>query len=219
MRRLALALAVLAVASVVPAGGDAKPQPDPGKQLVASLLTAASKHDAKTLWSLLSRPSQRRLGPTYAVFKSAAAARIEQALVPFENRSATPFISQSISAQFGIVAIRSGIHALAFPLRREQRTWRIETPGPIQIQILGPQPGSRGRVAQIGVVATAPAPIGDAIIFVDGKLYPPSLAPSGSKATIFITLPKALRRGVHIAVALAEQGSNVSALAWTFSAT
>jgi hypothetical protein len=220
MRRAVLVSLAVALVALVPSQSSAKRVPrDPGRVLVAGLLSAATRHDAKGLWSLLSTPSQRRLGPTFAAFRASAAGRIERSLVPFENRSVVPFISQSLSARFGIVAIHSGSRALAFPLRREDRSWRIETPGPIQIRILGPQPGSRGRVAQIGVEASAPAPIGDAVIFVDGRLYPPKLVPAGRISTIFVTLPKALRRGTHIGVAYAEQGSNVSAIAWTFTAT
>jgi hypothetical protein len=56
---------------------------------------------------------------------------------------------------------------------------------------------------------------------VDGRLYPPTLAYAGTKAvaTVFASLPKPLPRGTHIAVAYAQQGSNVSALAWSFAAT
>src|SRR5438128_2175593 len=166
MRRAVL-LVVLSLAGVALGAGVAGAvEPDPGKALVARLLVAASKHDAKGIWNLLSSPSQHRLGPTFAAFKASRAARIENALVPFENRAVTPFISQNLTARFGIVAIRSGVRALAFPLRRDHEAWKIETPGPLQMQILGPQPGSRGRVVQIAFEAKAPAPIGDGVIFV-----------------------------------------------------
>ena len=150
---------------------------DPGKAAVAALIQAAARHDAGALWNILSRPSQQRLGPTLSAFRSRSAPAIEQALKPFENTSAAPFISQGVSQQFGIVAIRSGARARAFPLRRENGAWKIETPGPVQFQILGPQPGSRGPVAQIGVEVRSPGVLGDAIIFVDGKAVQPTLAP------------------------------------------
>ena len=220
MRRLlAFTLLIVAIAAALPLGRAASATPDPGKRLAAALLTAASEHNAKHIWLLLSKPSQRRLGPTFAAFKRTNAGRIEGALVPFETTSVKLFLDRTLSARFGIVAMRSGVRSIAFPLRRESRRWKIETPGPIQIAILGPRPASSGRVSQIAFEASAPAPIDDAIIFVDGKLYPPNLAPSGKKATVYITLPKPLKRGVHIAVAYAFQGTNVSALAWSFGST
>ncbi len=226
MRRfLSLLVLVPLAAAACGSGGGKKATtattaaPDPGKAAVAALLQAAASNNTKALWNLLSKPSQRRLGPTFAAFRTHAAPQIEQALKPFENKSVRPFISQSVSQQFGIVAVRSGARALAFPLRNENKAWKIETPGPIQIQILGPQPGSRGPVAQIGAEVRSPGVLGDAIVFVDGKAVRPNLTPTSKNATVFANLSPALPAGGHIAVVYAEEGSNASALAWTFTAT
>ena len=216
MRRALAALVV--AAALVQAGTAVTATPDPGKRLAAALLSAASEHNAKHIWLLLSKPSQRRLGPTFAAFKRANAVRIERALEPFESPAVKLFIDRSLSDRFGLVAMRNGVRAIAFPLRREGKTWKIETPGPVQIAIIAPRPSSSGRVTQVAFEATGPGAIDDAIIFLDGKLYPPNLAPSGKKATVYVTLPKPLKRGVHIAVAYAFQGANVSALAWSFAA-
>ncbi len=224
MRRFLALLAVLPLA-VAACGGSGKKATtttavaDPGKAAIAALIQAAAHDNRKALWNLLSKPSQQRLGPTYASFAPASAPQIEAALKPFENRSLTPFISQSVSQQFGIVAIHSGARALAFPLRRENGAWKIETPGPVQFQILGPQPGSHGVVAQIGVEVRSPGVLGDAIVFVDGKPVQPNLTPTPKNATVFANLKPALPAGVHIAVVYAEEGTNASALAWTFTAT
>ena len=161
--------------------------------------------------------SQKRLGPTYAAFAAGSALVIERALKPFENRALTPFISQSVSQQFGLVAVRSGAKALAFPLRREGRAWKVETPGPIQFQILGPQPGSSGAVAQVAVEVQSPGVIGDAVLFVDGKPLQPNLTPKPGTATAFANLSKALPPGTHIAVVYAQEGNNAGAEAWSFS--
>src|SRR5207244_3091807 len=89
--------------------------PDPGKTAVHVLLQAAAHNDAGALWKLLSKPSQMRLGPTLSAFRSRSAPAIERKLRPFESTTPTPFISQSVSQQFGLVAIRSGARSLAFP--------------------------------------------------------------------------------------------------------
>ena len=228
MRRAAVILLVLPLVTVACGGGgggkttqstSSSRTADPGKAAVGALLHAAQAKNAKAMWALLSTPSQQRLGPTYAAFASRAAPRIEQALVPFENASVTPFISQSVSQLFGIVAIRSGTKALAFPLRNENSKWKIETPGPITIQVLGPQPGSSSPVAQIGAEVRSPGVLGDAIVFVDGQPVRPTLAPGKGNATVFANLAKPLSPGSHIAVVYAEEGKDASALAWTFDAT
>jgi len=228
VRRAALALVVLPLVAVACGGGGggkatqsstSSPTADPGKAAVGALLHAAQAKDAKAIWALLSTPSQQRLGPTYAAFAANVAPQIEQALKPFETASVTPFISQSVSQQFGIVAIREGAKALAFPLRSENNKWKIETPGPIAIQVLGPQPGSSGPVAQIGAEVRSPGVLGDAIVFVDGTAVRPTLTPGKGNATVFANLKQALSPGTHIAVVYAEEGKDASALAWTFNAT
>jgi hypothetical protein len=225
MRRLLSLLVVLPLAAACGSGGGKKATPtttvaaDPGNAAIAALIQAAVHNDRKAIWNLLSKPSQQRLGPAYASFAVASAPQIEQALKPFENKQLTPFISQSVSQQFGLVAIRSGARALAFPLRSENGAWKIETPGPVQLRILGPQPGSRGVVAQIGVEVRSPGVLGDGIVFVDGKAVTPKVTPTPKNATVFAKLQPALPAGVHIAVVYAEEGSNASALAWTFTAT
>ena len=227
MRRLASLLVLLPIlAGACGGGGDAKTPPpttqaaaDPGNAAVAALIRSAAHDDRKALWNLLSKPSRKRLGPTYADFARGSATVIEQALKPFENEDLTPFISQSVSEQFGLVAVRSGTKALAFPIRREGDTWKVETPGPIQFQILGPQPGSSGPVAQVAVEIKSPGVIGDAILFVDGKAVNPSLTPKPGDATAFANLSKALAPGTHVAVAYAQEGDDAGAEAWSFTAT
>ena len=177
-------------------------------------------HDnRKALWNLLSKPSQKRLGPTYAAFAAGSALVIERALEPFENRALTPFISQNVSQQFGLVAVRSGAKALAFPLRRENGAWKVETPGPIQFQILGPQPGSSGaggpgrRRSEVARRDRGRDPLRGR------QAAAPNLTPKPGAATAYVNLSKALPPGTHIAVAYAQEGNDAGAEAWSFTAT
>jgi hypothetical protein len=225
MRRLAPVLVLLPLAAAC--GGSGKnsapststaTSADPGKAAIVALFQAASKDDRKALWNLLSKESQRRLGG-YARFESEGAQAVERALVPFANKDLAPFISQSISQQFGIVAIRSGAKALAFPLRHENGAWKIETPGPVVFRILAPQPGSTGSVSQVAVELHSPGVVDDALVWVDGKFVRATLAPKQGTATVFSNLAKPLPRGAHIAVVYAEDGNDASAEAWAFNAS
>jgi len=226
VRRLALVLVLVPLIAACGGGGTKKTPPttstaaqaDPGRTATLALFGAALKDDRKALWNVLSKESQKRLGG-YATFKTQGAVIMERALAPFASTRSAPFISQSISQQFGIVALRSGAKALAFPLRHEDGAWKIETPGPLSFQILGPAPGSNGSVSQIGVEVHSPGVVDDAIIWVDGKLVRPTLAPAQGKATVFANLAQPLSRGIHIAVVFAVEGNDASAEAWSFSAS
>jgi hypothetical protein len=224
VRRLVLVLVLLPLAAAC--GGSGKSSApststaasaDPGKAAIVALFQAGAKDDRKALWNLLSTESQKRLGG-YAVFQSQGAEAMERALVPFANKDLTPFISQSLSQQFGVVAIRSGPKALAFPLRNENGQWKIETPGPLVFRIIAPQPGSTGQVTQIAYEVDSPGVVGDAVVWVDGKLVRPTLAPAKGRATVFANLNRPLAPGTHIAVGYAEEGNQASAEAWTFTA-
>lgn len=226
MRRLALVLVLVPLIAACGGGGSKKAPPttptaaqaDPGRTATLALFRAAVKDDRKALWNVLSRESQQRLGG-YDTFKAQGAVIMERALAPFASKDLAPFISQSLSQQFGIVALRNGAKALAFPLRHENGAWKIETPGPLSFQILGPAPGSNGSVSQIGVEVRSPGVVEDAVIWVDGKLVRPTLAPAQGKATVFANLAQPPSRGTHIAVVFAVEGNDASAEAWTFSAS
>jgi hypothetical protein len=226
MRRLALLFVALPVAAAACGGGgkhgstgggtSARPA-DPGKAAAAALLRAAQHRDARALWTVLSTPSRKRLGPTFADFKARSAATIEQALLPFETGDSAVFVSQNVSQTFGVVAVRSGSRAIAFPLRNEGGTWKIESPGPVQIRIVSPQPGSTGAVSQVATQVRAPGAIGDADVWVDGRLVHPKVTRGDGAATVLATLGKALPAGVHIAVVYCQAERNAGALAWSFT--
>jgi hypothetical protein len=225
MRRLGLLLLVVPLAAACGGGSNSSAPattgtmaPDPGKQAFATLLRAAMQSDRKAMWEALSKPSQRRLGP-YSQFAQVTAPAIAQALQPFENKHLVVFISQNISPKFGVVAVRSGTKALAFPVRSEKGTWKIETPGPLTFRIIAPAPGSTGAVLQTAAEVHSPGVVDDAIMWVDGKLLRPTLAPTKGRATVFANLARPLPRGAHIAVVYAEEGNDASAEAWTFNAT
>jgi hypothetical protein len=197
---------------------DAGAAADPGKAALVALFQAATKDDRKALWNLLSTESQKRLGG-YDSFQRLGAEMMERALVPFANKDLAPFISQNLSQQFGVVAIRSGAKALAFPLRSENGRWKIETPGPLVFRILGPEPGSKGQVSQVAFEVRSPGVVEDAVVWIDGRLVLPTLAPAKGRATVFASLSRPLEPGTHIAVGYAEEGNQASAEAWTFTAT
>jgi hypothetical protein len=225
MRRLALLVLVLPLAAACGGGRDKAAPPtstaqpsDPGQAAVVALFAAAQKDDRKALWNLLSKPSRKRLGG-YDTFRREGALVMERALAPFGSKPPTPFISQGISEHFGVVAIRKGAKALALALRNEGGVTKIETPGPLVFRILSPAPDGKSRVSQIAVEVDSRGIVDDAVLWLDGNLVRPNLAPKRGKATVYASLARPLPGGPHVAVVFAEEGNDAGAEAWAFRAS
>jgi hypothetical protein len=190
---------------------------DPGREVMGALVDAAARKDADAMWALLSKPSQRREGPTVDDFENGKARELERTLAPFAGGKLPVEVSENIGGGFGLVALSRGPNAYAVPFRKENGTWRVELPGPLRIEVLGPPPGSRGKfVNQIGVATHGPGGAGVGLLYVDGVTLD-SRSYSGPKgATIFANFATKLAPGRHTAVAYASTGKNAAAKAWTF---
>jgi hypothetical protein len=193
------------------------PARDPGREVMGTFVTAAAAGDSATMWELLSRPSRRRAGPTLATFAAGPAKELRRTLAPFARGTLPVQVSENISDRFGVVALSRGPHAYAVPLRREGDLWRVELPGPLRIEVLGPPPGSKGKfVNQIGVELHGEGPEGPAVIYADGVTLDAREYGGRKSATVFANLATSLEKGRHTAVAYAERGDNAAARAWTF---
>jgi len=190
---------------------------DPGREVMGALVTAAQNNDVDAMWELLSKPSQRRVGPTADDFAKSEARALQRTLAPFARGTLPVLISENIGGGFGLVALSRGKHAYAVPFRREGGMWRVELPGPLRIEVLGPPPGSRGKfVNQIGVETHGPQGPGVALLYVDGVTLDARSFSSAKGSTIFANFATKLEPGRHTAVAFASTDSNAAAKAWTF---
>jgi hypothetical protein len=194
---------------------------DPGKTAVDSLFAAAKAGNAEAIWGMLSTASKHRLGPTVGEFRSGAGGELVDSLGSF--RKAKVIVSERITPEFGVVAIdgrQSGKRAVyAVPLRLEAAKWKLELDSPVRIKVLGPQPGSRGLVAQIGAAVTGPGGSGTAVMYLDGHTENPKVAGTASNATLYANFEPALDPGRHTVVIFASDGENAGATAWDFTAT
>ena len=126
-------------------------------------------------------------------------------------------VSERLDGQFGIVALARGRHAYATPLRNEGNAWRVELPGPLRMEVLGPPPGSRGKfLNQIGVETHGPGGAGFALLYLDGVTLDPKTYPGPNSATVFANFENSLEPGRHTAVAFVSTANNAVARAWTF---
>jgi hypothetical protein len=189
---------------------------DPGREVMGAFVDAAANKDAGAMWALLSKPSQRREG-TVTKFAKGRARALERTLAPFAGGTLPVEISENIGGGFGLVALSRGANAYAVPLRRESGTWRVELPGPLRIEVLGPPPGSRGKfVDQIGVETHGPGGAGVGLLYADGVTLDAKSYSGPNSATIFANFATKLAPGRHTAVAYASTGKNAVAKAWTF---
>lgn len=222
MQRAAVILIVALSAALAGCGGSEKAAapatpPDPGRDVMGAFVDAAAAGDAETMWSLLSKPSQRRAGPTLEAFEQRSARGLRRTLAPFAKGELPVQVSANLDGRFGLVALSRGSNAYAVPLRREADVWRVELPGPLRIQVLGPPPGSRGKfVNQIGVETHGPGGSGLALLYVDGVTLDVKTSAGPKAATIFANFSNTLEPGIHTAVAFSSNGRDAAARAWTF---
>jgi hypothetical protein len=195
--------------------------PDPGKDAVDALLAAAAGGRTEAIWHMLSTASKDRLGPTLGEFKSGAGGELADSLGSFRNPKV--IVSERTTPEFGIVAIdghQNGRKAVyAVPLRLEGTTWKLELGGPVKIRVLGPQPGSRGLVAQIAAAVSGPGGAGTAVMYLDGHTENPTVAGTSGNSTLYANFDQPLDPGRHTVVIFASDGRNAAATAWAFTAT
>jgi hypothetical protein len=201
--RAVLILAALLATAFAGCGGDEQKEaatpPDPGREVMQALVKAADAGDAETAWDLLSQPSQRREGP-FEEFERTTFPELRRTLAPFAKAPLPVEVSENIDGEFGLVALS-----------------RVELPGPVKIEVLGPPPGSRGKFAdQIGVEKIGPGGAGIAVLYLDGVTLDPRTSSSADSATIFANFANPLKPGLHTAVAFTSAAGEAGARAWTF---
>jgi hypothetical protein len=214
---VALALAGCGGGSGSPADSGSTKARDPGRDVMTALVEAAQKNDTRTMWALLSRPTARRYGPTYAAFKRKHAPALRRALLPFAGGKLPVQISENIGFGFGVVALARGTHAYAAPMRKEGDFWRVELGGPFRIDVLGPPPNSRGKfLKQIGIETHGPQKYGVALLYLDGVALDAKPYAGPRSSTVYANFEQKLTPRLHTVVAYASSGPYAAARAWTF---
>jgi hypothetical protein len=213
---LLVAVAWLAACGAEDQAEPAKP-PDPGREVVQTLVDAAASDDAETAWELLSQPSQKRAGPTLEEFERDAFPDLRRTLEPFAEPPLPVEVSENLDGEFGVVALSRGADAWAVPLRREGEVWRVEIASPVTIDVLGPPPGSRGKFAkQVGVEKRGAGGAGLAVLYLDGVTLNAETFADADSATIFANFESKLVPRRHTAVAFTSAAGEAAARAWTF---
>jgi len=157
--------------------------------------------------SLLTAAAAGKFGPV-----------LKRRFAPFAGGYST-IVSERITDQFGLIAIKHGRAADAIVLHLRGALWTVDFKSPITVEPLGPRPGSRTQVVQVAAeLRRLKGKAEAAVIYLDGTPLESKLARTGSHATLFANLLTPLVPGLHNAAVFATDGLRATARAWTFTA-
>jgi len=218
--RSGAAALVAATALVLPDAALASP----GKAL-QSFVAAAGRGDSLALWRSLSAPSQKRLGPTYAVFRGRAALALAAAVGGFAHaKGLRVVVDERVDGTWGVAAVagtrKARYAAYGVALRRTHGGWRVELGGTVRLTPVGNN--ELGAVshapAQLAVGVRSGPPIQKVGMWLDGVGFPLQAGGTGpSNITAYGVPPRHVGRGVHVLVAFASTDGGASASAWVFT--
>ena len=229
-RRLTAALGLVAAAAVVvaaPVGSAESAQPRNPREALVRFVEAAGDADARGMWSELSTPTRRRLGPSFARFRAGPAHELHDGVGSYSRRSYVVILDERVTTAFAVAAIAGrrtvegraehGVYAVA--LRLERGAWRLELAAPIRIRAIRPVPGEAvRRRTQLAADVAAHASIVEAGMWFDGRAFAARGGATDPRHLgMFGEAPQPLRRGVHGVVAFAAAGGTATALGWAFS--
>ena len=199
----------------------------PGATLRA-FVEAAGKGDVPRLWALLSKQTQRRLGPDLAGFRKGRAVELTAGVGAFARSGGYRVgLAEKLSESWAIAVItgprhvegrtEAGVYGIA--LRGDGAVWRLELGGPVRLRILGPKAGEviARPGPQTAVEVQAPTAIEGAVLYADGKpIDARSGGTSASAVTFFGNATGVKAKGLHFAAAIAVTATEGSAVAWAF---
>ena len=141
---------------------------------------------------------------------------LKRRFAPFAGGYST-IVSERITDQFGLIAIKHGRAADAIVMHLSGALWTVDFKSPIIVEPLGPKPGSRTQVVQVAAeLRRLKGKAEAAVIYLDGTPLESKLARTGSHATLFANLLTPLAPGLHNAAVFATDGLTATARAWTF---
>ena len=169
-------------------------------------MRAADEGDAAAMRRLLTADS--RLQPKH----------LEQDLRTFTGKGARRLYLGDDWAVATVAGARpSGRTAYAAALRLVDGRWRVDLSLKVRIRILGPDPGSTvGPMPQVAAEITAPDPLAESGLWVDGIPLQVKGGGTPRHGTIYGAPTFDLMPGQHTAVAYARTAQNGTAVAWMF---
>jgi hypothetical protein len=206
-----------------PAASTADPRPG---RVLLRFVRAAGRGDARTMWTLLSAPTQASLGPTYASFRRGAAFEFREGFGSVAP-TARVILSRTLNGRWAVAAV-SGPRvvegerehfAYGAALVRERGGLRLELGG---LVFAGhrPEPNTTVDAArpQLSVRASAGQNVADVHAWLDGRALATARGAEDPPftATIRGVPARPLAPGLHEAVVFAAAGQTAAASAWSF---
>jgi hypothetical protein len=191
--------------------------------VLAAYVHAAAAGDTARMWSLLSRPSRRRLGGSVAGFRRRYAAELEEEVGALGTVRFQRVLSERIGSRWSVAELAGrlgnglGYGAYAAALRREAAGWRLELRAPIRITPLRPSPNETvSGVSQLAAEATAPQTLADLGLWLDGRAEPGKYGGTSPKRLTLFTQRVEIEPGRHTVVTFVSAGRTATAVAWAF---
>ena len=221
------ALVPLVLVMALGAGSTSAATPDSLERVRAleRLFGAVRADDEPAMWSTLSRMSRLRLGPTLADFRARGARGVHDGVAPYVRGGHRIVLNVGFTwdRNLGLVAISGGSEhgAYAVPVRREQRTWKVEIDPAVTVEAVRPLPGDRVlRRTQLFAEIAALQMLDGASMWLDGYPFLEARqywSRDQKHMSIWGEAPQPLRAGRHTVVAFAGTRREAAANAWTFT--
>jgi hypothetical protein len=216
-------LVTFVLVAVVATGSTAATAPEAMQRIDAleRLLTAARSGDEPAMWSVLSRVSRRRLGPTLADFRARGARGVRASVAPYAYGSYRVVVNTAIHEGLGLVGVARRDEAFAVPLRRDRGVWKVEIDPVFTVEAVRPLPAEHVlRRTQLFAEVAAPRRLDHGVMWFDGRLFDARTYWSRDQKhmSIWGEAPQPLRNGRHTVVAFAMAGPEAAANAWSFTA-
>ncbi|MCC6223731.1 MAG: hypothetical protein IT201_09625 [Thermoleophilia bacterium] len=192
------------------------------------VVEAAGAGNYLVIWELLTPASQERLGPGYDTFQIGPGRELEEGLGSFAGTPYEVLVATSVADGVAVVAIagqreaegQSELAGYAAVLRDGGSGWKLELGGPVLLSPVVPGSGSlpAGVPAELVVGAEAPAPLEQALLWLDGKPVDAGLSGDSTAPAITGRGAEPLGPGPHVLVAFARAGADAAAGAWVIPA-
>jgi hypothetical protein len=189
-------------------------------EVLSQFVEAAGAADAEGMWSLLSLPSQGRLGPEVEDFAAGYATRFRDGLGTFAGTSYEVVLSVATMTGWGVAAIagdrvRDGeeeFATYAAALRREGDGWKLELDAPVNLRRVEPEGTTTSDPEpRIVLVIEAETAIEEAGLWLDGKPLTANVRGSDGRQITLEALPRDLSPGRHSVVVFGRTGDLAAA--------
>jgi hypothetical protein len=189
--------------------------------VLSQFIEAAGAGDAEGMWSLLSVPSQTRLGPDVENFATGYVQAFQEGVGTFAGTPYEVVLAVETESGWGVAAVagdrvkegKEEYATYATALRREDGAWKLERDAPIALKRIEPEGTSTPEtLPRIVLRIEADSAIEEAGLWLDGKPLPANVLGTDARQISLEAVPRSkLEPGRHTIVVFARTGNDAVA--------